>query len=86
MTCGQTVIELLKFFNDNNVCFQAAGEETIAYLYSPDGTLLHNSLVKRGLADLEWPRHLHIVFFLVITMVLTITKVYQVWADNKFSC
>ncbi|XP_031421936.1 RING finger protein 17 isoform X2 [Clupea harengus] len=52
----KALLEMMNLLQQKGVfraLITAAGEETIAYLYSPDGTLLHNSLVKRGLADLE---------------------------------
>ncbi|XP_062396877.1 RING finger protein 17 [Sardina pilchardus] len=58
----KALLEMMNLLQQKGVyraLIASAGEETVAYLYSPDGTLVHNSLVKRGLADYlsESPPH-----------------------------
>ncbi|KAL2104301.1 hypothetical protein ACEWY4_001169 [Coilia grayii] len=52
----KALLEMMNLLQKKGVyraLISATGEETTAYLYSPDGTLVHHSLVGRGLADYE---------------------------------
>ncbi|XP_041953241.1 RING finger protein 17 isoform X2 [Alosa sapidissima] len=58
----KALLEMMNLLQQKGVfraLIAAAGEESVAYLYNPDGTLVHHSLVKRGLADYlsESPTH-----------------------------